>query len=134
MSNGPSLSEYLASPYIIEVAVVMVLGIGLILPLRTARKIRWGPLTVWRRFMVIVGWTGFVLAALTWCSLLFITVSALRTAVETNSPKPASLVFVIFGGILYLVLLSMSGTAFRSATGSARGDIMEMIGRKDESG
>ena len=134
MSNGPTLSDYLASPYIIEVAVVLVLGIALIFPWRAGRRISWAPLTAWRKFMVIVGWTGFVLAALTWCSLLYITVSALRTAVDTNLPKPASLVFVIFGGMLYLVFLSMSGTAFRSATGSARGDIMEMIGRKDESG
>ena len=131
MSNQPAITDYLESPYIIEVAVVLVFGIALIFAYRKGRKIAWAPLSAWRRFMVIVGWTGLTLAVFTWCGLLYITVSALRTAVETSFPKPASLVFVFFGGILYFFLLSMSGTAFSAASGTARSDIMEMIGRRD---
>jgi len=53
----------------------------------------------------------------------------LRTAVETSFPKPPGLIYILFGGFLYLLLTSLAGSAFQASTGSAREDIMKKIGK-----
>jgi len=131
VSDGASLADYLQSPYVIEVVVALLLGLALLFLLRRARRVEWPPASPWRHFLVYVGWFFAVVAFILWCFLLWIVGEAWIDSVNPDLPKKPSLVFLIFGGLLYLALVGISSNAFVASSGSARSDIMRKIGRKD---
>ena len=130
MSDGANFGELLRSAYVIEVVIALLLGIALIPLIRSARRIEWPPSSRWRHFLVYVGWFLGIAAFITWCLLLWIVGEAWIDSINPNLPKKASFIVLILGGILYFFLVSMSGTAFRASSGSARSDVMERVGRR----
>lgn len=124
--------KYLQSPYIVEVIVALLLGVALIFLWRRGRGVDWPPAGAWRGFLVYAGWFFAVAALVTWCLVIWIVVEAWLDSVNPNIPKKPSLVFLIFGGMLYLALAGISGTAFNASSGSARSDVMKKIGRTDD--
>jgi hypothetical protein len=131
VDNGAELSAYLQSPYLIEVVVALLLGIALIFLVRRGRRVDWPPSSAWRRFLVYVGWFFAAAAFVTWCLVIWIVVEAWIDSINPNIPKKPSLVFLIFGGMLYFTLAGISGSAFDASSGSARSEIMRRIGRRD---
>lgn len=129
MNGGPTIFDYFASLYFLEVVVAALLGIALIFTVREGRRVRWPPSTLWRKFLVIAGWAFTCAATLVWIAVLYLTIGALITSMNPNVPKPYSLIFLILGGFIYFTLAGIAGTAFRASTGSAREDIMRKIGR-----
>ena len=53
-------------------------------------------------------------------------------SVNPDIPKKPSLVFLIFGGLLYLAVAGFASTFFHASSGSARSDIMRKIGRPED--
>ena len=131
MNSEPSLIDYLTSLYFVEVVIAVLFGIALWLLVRKGRSISWPRETKWRSFLVIVGWFFTAIAAVFWAFLVYLMVGAWLTSMNPHVPKPASIVFLFIGAFVYFALTGIAGTAFQAATGSAREDIMEMIGRKD---
>ena len=124
--------EYLESPYVIEVVVALLLGLALIPLWRRARRIDRPQANAWRRFLVYVGWFVAFLSLLTWWLLLWIVCEAWIDSVNPALPKKPSLIFLIFGSMLYFFLISLSGSAFEASSGDARSEIMRRIGRRGD--
>ena len=118
--------------YLVEVLVALLLGLTLIPLWRRGRRVDWPPETAWRGFLVCIGWFVFVVATLIWVFVVWIVTEAWIDSMNPDLPKRASLVFLIFGGLVFLALTGFSGTAFHASSGSARSDIMERVGRSDD--
>lgn len=132
MNPNPSFGEYLASPYLALVVMVLLLSIAWIISLRRVRRIDWPRETKWRSFMLVTGWMFTVLAILFWSGLLYIAVSGLRSDVENYFPRKPSFELSILGVFIYFFLLSLANTAVKASHGSARGDILKMTGREED--
>lgn len=129
MEQAPGIVDYLQSPYIIEVVVVLLLGWFLRSPWRLARHASWRSLSGWRRLSLVIGWFCFLLAVAAWLFLLYVSVSALHTSLDPTVPKPFSLIFVLIGGFAYLLIIGFAGLALDAAVRSVRDDIRQMTGR-----
>ena len=132
VSDGPGLSDYLQSPYIIEVGIALLLGIALFFLIRRGRRVDWPPKNGWRGFLVIAGWTLTVVAVVIWILLVWITVNAWIDSMNPALPKKPSLIFLFLGGIVYFAIAGAAGTCFEASSGSARRDVMRKIGRADD--
>ena len=117
--------------YLIEVLVALLLGLALIPPWRRGRRVDWPPETAWRGFLVCIGWFVFVVATMLWAFIVWLVFEAWIDSMNPDLPKRASLLFLIFGGLVFLTLAGFAGTAFHASSGSARSDIMARIGRRE---
>ncbi len=105
---NPSVSDYLNSPFLIEVVIVLVFGIALLLTLFRARRIAWPRQQRGRRAAIFIAWLVLVATTLWWAGMLFLTVEALRSDVETYFPKKVGIFVPLIGGLVYFVLIALS--------------------------
>lgn len=117
MAVSPGLTDYLQSPYLIEVVVILLLGWFLRSPWRLAIRNRGPSHYGWRLFSLITGRLCLALATAAWLFLVYVTVSALHTSFNPSVSRPPSLVFVIVGGFAYLMIVGFSGLALDAAVG-----------------
>lgn len=110
--TGVAAGDYLHSPYLLEALAVVLFGIALYVIFRRGRRLAWPELTPGHKAVAVAGWGSYALGAALWCVLLVIVLSAWHTAVSTNNPKPPSLYYVIFGGLLYFFLMGVASTCF----------------------
>ncbi len=104
----PSLTDYLNSPFLVEVVIVLVFGIALLLTLFRAWRIAWPGQQRGRRVVVSIAWLVLVVTTLWWAGMLFFTIEALRSDVETYFPKKVGIVVPLIGGAVYFAMIALS--------------------------
>ncbi len=105
---NPSVSDYLNSPFLIEVVIVLVFGVALLLTLFRARRIAWPGQQRGRPAAKLVAWLVLVATMLWWTGMLFLTIEALRSDVETYLPKKVGIFVPLIGGLVYFALIALS--------------------------
>ena len=103
----PSLSDYLNSPFLIEVVIVLVFGIALLVTLFRAWRIEWPRQQRGRRVSIWIAWLVLVVTALWWAGMLFFTIEAVRSDVETYFPKKVGIFVPLIGGLVYFMLIAI---------------------------
>lgn len=114
---APSFSDYLNSPFFIEVAIVLVFGIAFLLTLVRAWKIGWSRQQSWRLVAIVSGWFMLAVTILWWAGMLFLTVEALRSDVETYYPKKVGIFVPLLGGLVYFTLIAISNALLSAGRG-----------------
>ena len=105
---NPSVSDYLNSPFLIEVVIVLVFGVALLLTLFRARRIAWSRQQRGRRAAILIAWLALVATTLWWTGMLYLTIEALRSDVETYFPKKVGILVPLIGGLVYFLLIALS--------------------------
>ena len=129
MYRSPIISDYFTAFYFVEVMICLLLGIVLLLAVRKGRRVDWPPINVWPRLSVFTGWLFVGLGTLTWVGLMYVMIRAWLMDVQTDYPKQPALVFLVLGGLLFIMLIGIARSAFHASSGSAREDIMKMLGK-----